>query len=247
MWWCCKSQQFLSWYFASVFSHCLPLSCVAKCHKFSGFSWPCAGICHCWQHYPVLLVSWVFFLIKYWTKGWICSLKAGELGDSYERCHLHKTLITSCNSMPCLRLFSLGWMVNLKFVLVNVYLESGDVDIYLQREADLWADPWPCRALSWSWTSPKAQTSQSRAAQSSGACTARGCSAGAWPRCCSDNIFATNHLLLRKLPLWYLQENDNLSFFHLLIGMLCCWTAQSWNFNGQILSVRKKQCFEMKR
>lgn len=101
--WCCKPQQFLSCYFPSVFSHCLPL-CLHRCrvwpnHQCSGFSWLSAGICPCWQYCPVLLIFWVFLLIKYWTKGWIFSLEAGRLRDACERRHLHKALQTAAD--PC--------------------------------------------------------------------------------------------------------------------------------------------------
>lgn len=114
-----------------------PLGRVAKSHQFSGFSWPGAGICHCWQYCPVLLIFWVFFLMKYWTKGWICHWRQETWGIPVKDAPYTKHWLTAVTPCSVCSLFSLGWMVNLKFVLVKVYLESGNVDIHFKREADL--------------------------------------------------------------------------------------------------------------
>lgn len=112
-----------------------------------------------------------------------------------------KTLINSCSSMPYWQFFLLGLngeVVACKYLpWVRKFWHSPQKRSWPVTHIHGLAELWAGAELLQNPKLPKAGQPRSSAAS-----IAKGCSAEAWPRCCSDNVFASNHLLLRKLPLW---------------------------------------------
>lgn len=162
---------------------------------------------------------------------WVFSLKAEDPGNSCESCQLHKTLINSI----CLQALFLVFYSSDEWRIWGLCLSMSTLRqknlIQFKREVDLLVRSLPLQTLglevniSKRTNPPKAglvrRTSDAFYSQR------KFCwNCNALPHYCFDNIFVSDHLLLRKLPFWYLQKNDKY-LFHLLIGMAFCCTAQS--------------------
>lgn len=143
---------------------------------------------------------------------WIFSLKTEDLGNSCERCLLHKTLINSIYLWAISLVFdsSAEWWI-WGLCLSKSTLNQNILTLGSEREADgdvfrYLCSPGLCRHWVWSWTPLEGGLPEAGLVRRSSAAFyswRQFCwSCHASPHCSLENSFVSDHLLLRKLPFW---------------------------------------------